>query len=87
MGPTRYRPQHGQALSRDLDTVFAKHFGWVVKHDLIVCLILDCGKNMPDPKPFVAGRWIFSRKVAKTQRYGEDDPSNVPDINYFDKTT
>ena len=35
MGPTRHRPKHGQALSRDLDTVFAKDFGWIVRHNLI----------------------------------------------------
>ena len=32
----RHRPQHRQALSRDLDTVFAKDFGWIVTHAPII---------------------------------------------------
>jgi hypothetical protein len=36
MGPTRHRSQHGQALSRDLESVFAKHLGSIVKHDVII---------------------------------------------------
>ncbi len=31
--PTRYRAQHGQTLGRDLETVFAKEVGWIVRHD------------------------------------------------------
>ena len=32
MGPQRYRPQHGQALGRDLETVFAELFSGIVGH-------------------------------------------------------
>ena len=30
MRATRDRPQHGQALGRDLETMFAKEVGWIV---------------------------------------------------------
>jgi hypothetical protein len=36
VGPTRHRPQHGQALGRDLDTMFAKEVGWISSHLRIV---------------------------------------------------
>src|SRR5262249_59552588 len=36
VGPTRHRPQHGQALGRDLDTTFAKEVGGVTQHNVIV---------------------------------------------------
>ena len=39
--PTRHRPQYGQTLGRDLDTVFAKEFGRIVRHGWIVCSHLD----------------------------------------------
>ena len=34
VGSPRHRPQHRQALSRDLDTVFAKNLGGIVIHGL-----------------------------------------------------
>src|SRR3954453_95131 len=36
VGPTRHRPQHGQALGRHLDTLFAKEVGWIARHNWIV---------------------------------------------------
>ena len=36
VGLTRHRPQHGQALGRDLDTMFAKEVGWIARHSGIV---------------------------------------------------
>ena len=45
VGPTRDRPQHGHALGRDLDTVFAKDFGWIVTHDAHDMANLDSVKN------------------------------------------
>jgi len=32
VGPTRHRSQDGQALGRDLDTMFAKEGGWIFGH-------------------------------------------------------
>ncbi len=50
VGPTRYRPQHSQALSRDLDTVFAKGAGCVDGrlhgYDGIMYPVLDSVKNL-----------------------------------------
>ena len=48
---TRHRPQHGQTLGRDLDTVFAKKFSRIPGHDWIVCLIIDCVNNPFEPIP------------------------------------
>ena len=41
VGTTRHRPQHGQALSRDLKTVFSQQVGRIVLHGSVLSQSLD----------------------------------------------
>lgn len=41
MWPSGYRPHNGQALGRNLETVFAKQFGWIATHHFILGSNLD----------------------------------------------
>ena len=45
VGTTRHRPQHSQALRRDVHTVFAKKFGWIISHPRRIRQNLDSVKN------------------------------------------
>ena len=41
VGMTRHSPQHGQALGRDLEAVFAKKVGWIINHYRVIRQVLD----------------------------------------------
>ena len=56
--PTPHRPQRGQALGRDLDTVLAKERGWIFDHDWVICPIVDAVQYVSEANLFADGRWI-----------------------------
>jgi hypothetical protein len=56
VGPTRQRPNYGQALGRDLETVLAKEVFWIGSHPWILYLILEFIKFLISSIQFMAGR-------------------------------